>query len=170
MFSPNDVVMYGTTGICRVADIRPENFYGEEKLYYVMIPFTDKNARVFCPVDGSGTPIRRLLSKDEIYDLIREMPDLRMEWIENKQLRREKYNGILRSGDQRELAKLIRALYRKRDERFRDGKKFFQYEERVMHDAERILYGEFAHVLNLAPNEVAPFISSMLEQNTKQAE
>ena len=167
MFSVNDVVMYGTTGICRIADIRPENFCGEEKLYYVLVPFSDRHARVYCPAEGSGISIRRLLSEEEIYTLIREMPDYDMEWIENKQLRRETYSSILRSGDQRALAKLIRSLYCKREERYRSGKKFFQYDERVMRDAEKILYGEFAHVLHITPGEVPSFINKVLENNIK---
>ena len=47
----------------------------------------------------------------EVYDLIMAMPDNKTIWIDDINLRKEKYNEILKKGDKVELVKLIRTLY-----------------------------------------------------------
>ena len=168
MFCVNDTVLYGATGICRIADIRREKFGGEEKLYYVLIPADNETSTIYCPVDGSKVKIRRLLSAGEIMELIRYIPEAGTEWIDNDQQRKESFGEILRRGDRRELVGLLKTLYQHREEIIHAGKKFRQSDEKIMREAEKILHGEFAHVLNIAPDEVVPFIMGQLEPKEKR--
>lgn len=162
MFQRNDTVMYGNTGVCRIVDIRPEKFADRELVYYILQPVYSESETIYCPVDGDKVKIRKLLSVQEIHELIGLMPDTQTEWIENDQLRKEKYTEILRNGDHKELVKLIKTLHVHREEKSREGKKFHLADEKISNEAEKILHGEFAHVLHIQPDEVVPFIMGQL--------
>lgn len=164
MFQVNDTVMYGSSGVCRISEICAKKFGGSEVLYYVLKPVYDENSTIYCPVDSPKLKIRQLLSVNEIYRLIQEMPDTQTEWIDNEQQRKEKFSKIVKEGDHRELIKLIRALYFNREEKHRSGKKFYLSDDRIMKEAETILHEEFAHVLNIKLEEVVPFIMGELQK------
>lgn len=162
MFCVGDTIMYGSTGVCEIEDIRREKFDETERTYYVIKPLNHEDATIYCPVDSQKAHIRKLLTAEQIDALIRIMPGAEMEWIENDQLRKEKFDEILKRGDHEELVKLIKVLYFNREEKARTGKKFHIADEKAMKEAESILYGEFAHVLKIRPDQVVPFIMGQL--------
>lgn len=167
MFCVGDTIMYGNTGVCEIADIRRETFGGAERTYYVIHPVDGEESTIYCPVDNEKAPIRKLLTAEQIQELIRIMPDTEMKWIENDQLRRERFDEILKRGDHEELVKLIKVLYLNREEKERTGKKFHIADEKAMKEAEYMLYSEFAHVLKIQPDEVVPFIMGQLGDGDK---
>lgn len=167
MFGVNDTVMYENCEVCKIVDIRSECFQKKRVLYYVLKPVYDGSSTFYSPV-ANEQKIRRVLSAEEIYELIQIMPDTETEWIENEQSRKEKYNEILRKGDHRELIKLLKTLYGKRKEKLQAGRKFHTADEKIMKEAEHILHGEFAHVLKIQPDEVIPFITGELKKLQKK--
>ena len=66
-------VMYGSSGICRVTDIRKEKMGGIEREYYILKPAYDENSKVYVPVDSENLhkKIKNVLSPEEIYELIK---------------------------------------------------------------------------------------------------
>lgn len=164
MFCINDTVMYGNSGVCKIVDIRPEKLAGKKMTYYILKPAENENMTIYCPVDSDKVKMRRLLSLEEVYQLISIMPDTAIEWIEDDQQRKEAYTEIVRSGNHRELVKLIKTLYVKREERLSTGRKFHAADERIMKEAENMLYGEFSSVLHIRRDEVIPFIMGKLEK------
>jgi CarD family transcriptional regulator len=107
--------------------------------------------------------MRRLLSEDEIYSLIRSMPDEDTIWIDNETARKEQYRAILSDGDRLQLMRLIKTLFLRERELKEVGKKLYAIDERFMREAEKMLYEEFAHVLNIKPDQVVPLISEQIE-------
>lgn len=83
------------------------------------------------------------------------------------QLRKEKYNEILKKGNKVELVKLIRTLYLEKEKKKTEGKKLYVGDEKIMAEAERLLHEEFAVVLNIKVDEVLPFILGELEPTEK---
>ncbi len=163
MFAVNDTVMYGNAGVCEIVDIRAQKFYQQpEKLYYVLKPIYEHNETIYCPVDNEKVRMRRLLSKDEIYQLIQNMSDLDIAWIDDDQQRKEVFNEMLKNGSHQDLIRLIRALYLHKQQTEKAGQKFHVADTAILKEAQRILHGEFAHVLHLQPDEVAPFIMKAL--------
>ena len=126
-----------------------------------------EESTIYCPVDNEKAPIRKLLTAEQIQELIRIMPDTEMKWIENDQRRRERFDEILKRGDHEELVKLIKVLYLNREEKERTGKKFHIADEKAMKESESMLYSEFAHVLKIQPDEVVPFIMGQLGDGDK---
>ncbi len=163
MFAVEDIVVYGNCGVCKIVNICPKRLGEKEVPYYVLKPVRDETTTIYCPVNSDKVKIRKLLTLEEIYQLIQTMPDTQAQWVENDQLRKEKFHEVLKRADHRELIALIKTLHFHKVESARLGRKFHINDERVMKEAERILYGEFAHVLHIEPDEVVPFITGQLD-------
>ena len=91
------------------------------------------------------------------------MPHNESIWIEDINLRKEKYTKILKSGDNKQLVKLIRTLYLEKEKKKVEGKKLYVNDEKIMTNAEKLLHEEFALVLDIKVDEVLPFILGKLE-------
>lgn len=164
-FKVNDMIFYAGTGVCRITDIRPEKFGRDTRTYYVIQPLTDKKTTVYCPVDADKVRIRRVLSRDEVIELIRSIPDTDTGWITNDSERKERSEAALSSGDCAQLIRLMRSLYLHRSELAAAGRKLHATDERVLKDAEQKLYEEFSYVLDIKPDEVEDFISGIIGGN-----
>lgn len=169
MFQIDDIVMYDTSGVCKIADIRSENFGEKERLYYILKPLENETTTIYCPVDNESIQIRSLLSEKEVFALIQIMPDMETEWLEEEQKRKDLYGKTIKSGDHKTLVKLIKTLYQNREERSKTGKKPRAIDEKLMREAEKMLYGEIAHVLHLKEEEVLPFIMEELQEKKGSA-
>ncbi|MBE7037259.1 MAG: CarD family transcriptional regulator [Ruminococcaceae bacterium] len=164
MFTINDTVKYGNNGIFRIIDVRMESFGGgEKKLYYVLKKDHD-GLTAYCPVETANETLHKLLSKEEIYRLIKTMPETDGIWIEDDRKRSVAFGQILKEGDHKALVGLIKMLYFKKEEKTKGNKKLHIADEKAMKEAERILYEEFAHVLNISQEEVLPFIMGIVEK------
>ncbi len=52
MFKINDIVIYGTEGVCKIADINDKDFMGTKKRYYVLKPVKNEFSTFFAPTDS----------------------------------------------------------------------------------------------------------------------
>ena len=165
MFKVNDTIMYGTQGICKIVEITQKDFMGTKKEYYVLKPINDAGATLFAPMNNEKVEakMRRILSEEEIYELIETMPYEEANWIENENERKEKYKQIIAGGDRAELIKMIKALYFHKKKREADGKHLYLSDERFFKEAERILYDEFQYVLNVRRDELMNYIFQTIE-------
>lgn len=167
MFAKNDYIIYGTTGVCKITGIEKKKFNNMEREYYILKPAYDPNSTIYAPVDNNMINIRKIMTVKEVYDLIKTMPDNKPIWIDDINLRKEKYNEILKKGDKVELVKLIRTLYLEKEKKKNEGKKLYVGDEKIMSEAQRLLHEEFALVLNIKVDEVLPFILGELEPTKK---
>lgn len=160
-YEVNDTVLYGIHGVCRIADIEEE----KGAVYYVLRPVYDEKAKVFVPKGNERLEkkMRRILSAEEIYQLIREMPEEESIWIQDENVRKERYKRILAEGDRRQLIRLIKTLYLQQQSQTGRGKKLYKVDEKFMKEAEKMLYEEFAHVLDIRPEQVVPFITQQIK-------
>lgn len=99
MFMIDDVLVYGTQGVCKIVDIEEKSISGTKKKYYVLKPSDEKGPTIFAPVDNEHVlkKMRKLLSKKEIDNLIDSMPDKDPTWISNENERKEQYKSIIAS-------------------------------------------------------------------------
>ena len=72
MFGIGDTVMHPSEGVCNVEEIRTIQFSGAQpRSYYVLHPTMEKgSSTVYMPTDRGDTVLRRLLSRQDILDLI----------------------------------------------------------------------------------------------------
>lgn len=160
MHNVDDMVMYGSQGICKIVEISEQDLFGDTSEYYVLKPLYDEKSTVFIPTQNESltSKMKKILSQEEIYSLIKEMPDEDDIWIENETQRREKYKEILSAGDRFDLVRLIRDLSLRKQAQKLKGKKLHLSDERFMNEAEKMICEEFSHVLQINKAEVIPFI------------
>lgn len=166
MFQVNDTVVYGSDGICVIEEIAARTFDHKTQEYYVLRPLYGNQSTIFVPTQNEKLcgKMRQLLSAEEIHAMIRALPGAETVWIENEALRKQTYAQILRSGNRKDLMRLLKTLHLHQRKLRNSGKKFHASDERFMKEAERVLYGEFAHVLHLEPAQVEPFILRELDE------
>ena len=164
MYHVNDTILYGSQ-ICRIEESTQKNFNGSPMEYYVLKPIYNDTSTIYVPVHNEKLTgkMRRILSAEEIYRLIRSMPDVDSEWVENEAERKETYKEILASGDREAIVRMIKALYHHQQVRQAQGKKLHVSDERFLKEAERTLYDEFALVLHISQEQVLPFILDQIE-------
>lgn len=164
MYSINDTVLYGANGVCRISDICQKDFSGAVKDYYILRPLSNEALTIFVPVNNKilTDKMRRILSKDEICDLISSVSDEPISWIEDDAERKEHYRSIILSGNRGEILKMIRELYIHKQEQQSKGKKMHLSDEQFLKEAERLLYSEFSLVLNIKTDEVPSFIAKRI--------
>ena len=159
MFKVNDTIMYGTQGVCTIVEITEKDFMGTKKEYYVLKPMNNKGATLFAPVSTkAGNKMRRILTKEEVYALIDDMPSEETNWIKNDNLRKETYKKIIVDGNHTELIRMIKTLHIHRKKRESEGKHLYLSDERFLKEAERILCEEFQYVLNVDREELVSII------------
>lgn len=165
MFNVNDAVLYSVHGVCRIIEIQSQNFGGNDCLYYVLKPVYNGFSTFFVPVDNEAltSKMKKVLSQEEIHNIIHSMPQEDLIWIEDDNERKEKYNEILKSGDRTGLVRIIKTLYARQQQLKEKRKKLHIADERFMHEAEKMLYEEFAYVLNIEQDQVIPFIAEEIE-------
>lgn len=164
MYEIGNTVIYKNDGVCKITKIIFRTFRNREIEYYVLNPVHNSNAEILIPKNNPDLVgrMRKVLTKDEIMQIIEAMPDEEEIWISDENDRREKYREILISGNRTELVKLIKTLYVHKQNQKQCGKKLHLTDEKFLRDAEKMLYDEFAFVLEIAPEEVLGFISSKL--------
>lgn len=167
MYQVKDRILYGTHGVCEIVAMEEKEFMGAKKEYYVLKPFSDDAATLFVPVgsEKAESKMRRLLTEEEIHELIRNMPYEEANWINNENERKEKYRKIIAGGDRTELIQMIKALYYHKQKREEKGKRLYISDERFFHEAERLLYEEFQYVLNIKRDELMPMIFEEIQKS-----
>ncbi len=163
-FRKGDTVIYGSAGICEVEEVSRQSFLGEEREYYVLHSLYTNGERVFVPIDNPTLTGRMFptLTRDQIDALLASLPDTTPAWIESDDARKNRFAEILVSGDRAALLGMIYSLYDHRERQEKKGKKLHIADERSFREGEKLLYGEFAHVLEMEPEEVPDYIRRKL--------
>lgn len=163
-------VVYKSAGVCRVLGQEAQSPDGEtEIMYYKLKPVSDQNSTYYVPVANAGDKLRRLLTKEEVLELIDSMPRSAGEgdlWTDNRRERREIYTQILRGDDQYALVQMLSSLYFRKQSSEGAGKRLSSMDESAMKNAESLMLEEFGIVLELAPEDVRKFIDERVQSRT----
>ena len=165
MFNIGELVMYGSEGVCRISAICEESFGGASARYYELIPEYRANTSVLVPVDNEKLTAKMhpLLTPDEVETLVSTIPDVRTEWIENENKRKERYKQMLSSGDRSDLVCILKTLYNHRIECVKKERKLHAVDERFFAEAAEKLHSEIAAVLGITPDEAESYITKRME-------
>ena len=170
MFQPGDLVVYGTTGVCRVESITRPNLTGadRDKQYYLLKPM-QQDGVIYTPVENQKVPIRPVISAKEAEALIDLIPTMQAEACRAPTLQAlaQHYQTVVRSNDCRDLIELMMSIYTKQKQAEAQKRRLGMVDERYMKQAERLLYGEFAVALELPVEEVQPYIAQRVSAAAK---
>ncbi|MCC8043400.1 MAG: CarD family transcriptional regulator [Oscillospiraceae bacterium] len=164
MFCVNDVVLYGNEGVCRIDDITQRSFGDKSGDYYVLRPVNNGQLTLYVSVANGNleSKVRKMVTADEITEIIDSTAHSAPHWINDENERKLRFKEIISSGDRRAILQVIRSIYVHRDEQLQKRKKLHAVDEYMLKDAEKILYDEFAYVLNLKPEQVGELLTSKL--------
>lgn len=164
MYSIGDLFVYGSSGACRITDIKVENFGKNEMTYYILSPVFDPKETIYVPVDNEAlvSKMKRMLTPDEAKELIKSLPQKESVWIENVNQRREAYKKIIKQANREELLSLIKTLHERRNELKQIGKNLSVYDERFFRHAQSIIHSEISLVLQIPREEISSYIEKAM--------
>ena len=168
MIQTGSMLLYGNQ-VCRVCQQKEEVFHGTRRNYCLLQPIYDTSSLIHVPADNPKLmgKMRQILSPDEIYQLIQQIPKQETLWIADDRQRSDAWKEILSTGDRQKLVGMIKTLYEKKQEIEAAGRKFHTADENALRQAEQMIHDEFALVLDIQRDQVAPFIARQIEIQEK---
>lgn len=165
MYEVNDLIMYGSTGVCKVSDITTQVFDNEDKLYYVLKPLYQSGV-IYAPVDNEKVFMRPVISGEEANRLIDDIPEIHTEIYKNSSMQQltKCYQAAIDTHSCVDLLKLTKSIYQKKMEALAQNRHLGQIDKKFMKRAEELLFGELAAALNISREEVQEYIKAKLEQ------
>lgn len=164
MFEIGDYIVCGNNGICTVESISTIDVSGVDphRLYYILRPVYAKTSVVYIPVDNEKIIMRKVLTRDQVNELIDHIPEIETICEINDKLREERFKECMKHHDCKEWIKVIKTLYLRKQERSEKGQKVTATDARYLKTAEDNLYCEFAMALGIEKNEVEKFIEKRI--------
>ncbi len=164
MFKEKDLVMYGTTGVCRVSKIGTPDFALEQGWKYYFLEPLYQSGTIYAPVDGENLSIRSIISAKEAKKLIEDVGGVKVKSFNPQSLQQlsQHYQDIIDQHDCQALVGLIKSVRKKERDAEKKNKKLGQIDRRFMKLAEDLLYGELAASLGKEREEVADLLSEKL--------
>lgn len=160
MFEVGEYVVCGNKGVCVVEKITTLDIAGvdKEREYYILKPKYQQGSTVYVPVDSPKESMRRVIKREEAQKLIDAIPDVPLLAITNEKLSEQIYRDCLKSGNCEEWVRILKTIWRRKQERLQAGRKETAVDARYFHMAEDSLYGELAVALDLNRDEVEAYI------------
>ena len=166
MFKCLDYVMHPGMGVCKIEEIKKQSiFKNQEREFYVLRPvYENEKTLIYVPIDSEKIKLRKLLTKNDIKNIISTLPGCETVWIENELQRKETFMRTLKSCDHVAIMGIIKVLYEHRLAKQECGKKLYLSDEKLLKEAERLIHQELAFTMEINPDEVANFIADELNK------
>ncbi|MGN0660059.1 MAG: CarD family transcriptional regulator [Emergencia sp.] len=166
MYEIDDLIMYGSTGVCRVCDITKPDFAAEDedKLYYVLEPLYQSGV-IYAPVDNEKVFMRPVITESEAKDLIDNIPKIHTEIYKNSSMQQltKYYQSVIDTHKCSDLLKLTKSIHQKKVDAMKQNRHLGQIDKKFMKRAEDLLFGEFAAALKISRDDVQTYIIARLE-------
>lgn len=165
MYEVDDLIMYGSTGVCRILDITTQEFNNEDKLYYVLEPLYQSGV-IYAPVDNEKVFMRPVISEEEAKNLIDTIPEIHTEIYRNSSMQQltKYYQSIIDTHKCLDLLKLTKSIHQKKMDALAQNRHLGQIDKKFMKRAEDLLFGEFAAALQISKDDVQDYIQKRLEE------
>lgn len=163
-FEVGQKIVYGNDGICIIEGFEKRSFNETDAIeYFKLVPVDSKTSAYFVPNNEmADKKMRELMTKEEVLALIDEMPDIKQDWLDNKNERRVMFNSILKSDDYRQLIGMIKSICLNKEEKESIGKTLTASDDKAMKKAEEIMYKEFATVLEIPYEDVQQYVNDRI--------
>lgn len=160
MFRIDEKVVYGNSGVCIISAVTSRVFKGKSVEYYVLKPIENMSSTVYVPLHNQSlvSKMKRIMTRDEVDQMIMELTENSIEWIAQDNVRRDRFRSIVKSGERKNIMSLIRTLYIKQSELKELGKKMHVADLDILKEAQKVLHDEMAYVLDIETTDVADYI------------
>ena len=148
MYQVGELVQYGNSGVCKIEEI-VQGVPGLQKdtRCYLLIPVNGRDGKIYSPVDSGKVKMRRILSGEEVRDLMGKAPQIEELTILNEKQCESVYKEELYSVDCYRWLGLLKTLYSRRAARLLAGKKVTATDERYLKSVEDRLREELSIVI-----------------------
>lgn len=167
-YKKGDYIKYSSNGVCLVEDINTADFNPKAKdaTYYILRPLSASSTTIFVPTDNELllSRMRKILTKEEINEIIVSFDKELVDWPEDKKERANYFGEIVKKDNPAELLQLAGAIYVKREELNARGKKLLASDNNILEQIERLIENEFSFVLKIAPERVSDYIKERLSE------
>ena len=166
MFEVGSLLIYDTTGVCKVLEIGvPSGLPVENKdrMYYKLAPVFGSGT-IYIPVD-TKVFMRQVITHEEAEALIHKIPEIREDICEthNQKVLEDHYKASLMTHDCEDLVQLIKTVYAKKKHLEKSGKKTGKTDQTYMKRAKQLLHEELSVALGIPVAEVEEYITKCIE-------
>ena len=164
MFQREDLVLYGSHGICKIVDLEIKKIDRKQIEFYVLEPIDQSNACYYIPTQNQTAvaKLRPIITYQELETLLHSQHTYTYEWISDENQRKQLYRELITSGDRKELVRMVHALHRHKQEQELFGRKIHLCDENFLRDAKKLLDAEFSLVLGIPENDVGGYIQNAI--------
>lgn len=165
MFQVGDRVVYGVHGVCSVTATEERVIDRLHRTFLVLEPVGLDGSRFLVPTHNGAAmgKIRPMLTPEELEQLLSSDQIREDKWIRDENQRKQAYRELIGGGDRVGLMQMVYALYLFRSRQSATGKRIHQCDENFLRDAERLLSGEIAIVLNMPTDEARSYLRDKLK-------
>lgn len=165
MYNAGDYIVYGQKGVCKVGDVThlDMEMVNKDRLYYVLYPVNDERSKIYFPVDGNNSAMRKVMTDEEAKALLNEITDIEVLDTGDFKRQEEEYKKAVMGSDCRSLVRVIKTIYMKKQERTISGKKITATDARYLKQAEDKLYGELSFIFGKNRSDMEQFITDYIE-------
>lgn len=160
MFKVGEVVLYSTSGVCKVSELTEKSFGSFSAEYYVLTPLMQKASTVFVPTqnDKLTKKMHPILSKNDyekVFSFVKENGFARTQ-TENE--RQQKFLEVIESGSREDLICMILDLREIEKEQTENSKRLHISDERLLNSLEEILFDELCFVFEIEREDANEFL------------
>lgn len=157
MYKVGDYLVY-KKDVCKVVNII------DNVKYYVLSPIDDESLKVDVPVDNRCGFIRNLISREELEDIIDDIPNVKVIENSDRLIDEGTYKELLKNGTHRSLISIIKTTYLRNQNRKNSKKKLSEKDEYYFNKAEKYLYTEFGIVLGMNYEDTKEYVISRVSK------
>lgn len=160
----NDTVMYGADGVCIITEITERKIGTEIHKYYILKPVYDNKSTIMVPFANEHLvgKMKELLNGDEIRLALETAQKAEFDNVEDDSLQKEAFHNAIDNSDLLGLLRLTKALYERRKIQEEKGKRLHVSDERMLRETEKVIFEEFAQVLDIDRSAAAEYVRNSL--------
>lgn len=165
MYVAGDRVLYSSHGVCQVVALEDRKVDRKMITYLVLEPEGQPGARFLVPTHNAAAmaKVSTVLTAEGLEALLLS-PHIRENvWEPVENLRKNLYREILSCGNRVRILQMIHTLYRHREARLAEGKKFHQSDDNFLRDGEKLIISEISWVLQMDANEARDYLRDKLQ-------
>lgn len=166
MYQIGDRVVYGIHGICQVVATEERKVDRKHVTYLVLEPVSQGGSRYLVPTHNEAAmgKLRKVLTCEELKVMLCSDQIHQGDWIAEENRRKQTYRELIAGGDRMALLEMICTIYRHKDIQFAAGKKVHQCDDNFLRDAEKLLAGEIAIVMEMEHPQALAFLREQLKR------
>lgn len=164
MYQVGELLVYGSHGVCRF--LKEDRQVVDRKMvtYLVLEPLGQENARFMVPAHNpvAMSKLRKLPQREELEALLTS-PEIQNEaWVTDENRRKQLYRELIGSGDRERLLSMMRAIVRHKEAQAAAGRKCHICDDNFLRDAEKLMIGQIAVVMEMDQEEAKTFLRKKL--------